>query len=158
MDTPGRNGKVREMERRRLKFLVLGTGVLASMGFLMVVGMSGPGGLAYYLTVSEFTQAPDRGSDAFRINGKVAEGSIVRQPGGRSVLFTMSDGVAALPVSYEGIIPDTFVDGADVVVEGRLGASGTFTAHTLLAKCPSKYEAAEDADPAATPTQAPYGT
>jgi cytochrome c-type biogenesis protein CcmE len=29
-----------------------------------------------------------------------------------------------------------------VVVEGVLGPDGVFVAHTLLAKCPSKYEAA----------------
>ena len=146
------------MDRRRLKFLLLGVGVLASMGLLMVVGMGGPGGFAYYLTVSEFTQTSDRGDDGFRINGKVDDGSIVRQPGGQSVQFTMSDGTAVLAVNYAGIIPDTFVDGADVVVEGRLGTDGTFAAHTLLAKCPSKYEAAEDADPSATPAEAPYGS
>ena len=50
-----------------------------------------------------------------------------------------------LPVSYHGIIPDTFVDDAAVVVEGRLQEDGTFVAHELLAKCPSKYEAAETA-------------
>ena len=44
---------------------------------------------------------------------------------------------------YHGIVPDTFVDNADVVVEGRLAGDGTFEAHTLLAKCPSKYEAAD---------------
>jgi cytochrome c-type biogenesis protein CcmE len=46
-------------------------------------------------------------------------------------------------VAYHGIIPDTFVDDAAVVVEGQLQDDGTFRAHTLLAKCPSKYEAAE---------------
>jgi len=160
MTYPGRYAKVGKMDRRRLKFLLLGVGVLASMGFLMVVGMGGPGGFAYYLTVSEFTDAPDRGDDGFRINGKVDDGSIVRHPGGLSVAFTMSEGAATLPVSFDGIIPDTFVDGADVVVEGRLGTDGTFEAHTLLAKCPSKYEAAEaeGAEHPDTPDQAPYGS
>jgi cytochrome c-type biogenesis protein CcmE len=32
-----------------------------------------------------------------------------------------------------------------VVVNGALGADGTFHADQLLAKCPSKYEAAADA-------------
>ena len=128
------------------------------MVFLMAVGITGPGGSLYYLTVSEFIQTPERDTDGFRINGKVTEGSIVRHEGGQSVQFTMSDGVAALPVSFEGIIPDTFVDGADVVVEGSLDTGGTFVAHKLLAKCPSKYEAADDAEPSAAPAEAPYGS
>ncbi|NIV47932.1 MAG: hypothetical protein GWN46_14570, partial [Gammaproteobacteria bacterium] len=54
------------------------------------------------------------------------------------------DGAATLAVHYHGIIPDTFVDGADVVVEGQLQSDGVFSAHTLLAKCPSKYESADE--------------
>lgn len=131
------------MDRKRLKFLVLGIGIVATMGTLVIVGMSGPGGLSYYLSVSEFVQAPDRHADGFRINGKVAHGSIVRRSGGEEVSFVVTDGRSELAVRYHGIIPDTFVDGADVVVEGHLGEDGTFDAHTLLAKCPSKYEAAD---------------
>ncbi len=67
----------------------------------------------------------------------------MREPSGQDVTFVVTDGTASLPVNYHGIIPDTFVDGADVVVEGRLGEDGTFVAHTMLAKCPSKYEAAD---------------
>ena len=44
-------------------------------------------------------------------------------------------------MAYAKETPDTFVDGSEVVVEGSLGADGVFVAHTLLAKCPSKYEA-----------------
>ena len=43
---------------------------------------------------------------------------------------------------YRGIAPDTFTDGVDVVVEGRMGQDGTFHATTLLAKCASRYEKA----------------
>lgn len=131
------------MDLKRLKFLVLGIGIVATMGTLLIVGMSGTGGLSYYVTVSEFVAAPDRHDDGFRINGKVVEGSIVRMPSGQDVTFDVTDGSTNLPVSYHGIIPDTFVDGADVVVEGRLEENGTFVAHTMLAKCPSKYEAAD---------------
>ena len=41
---------------------------------------------------------------------------------------------------YAGIVPDTFRDEADVVLEGEVGSNGLFRAETLLAKCPSKYE------------------
>ena len=131
------------MDRKRLKFLLLGVGIVATMGTLLIVGMNGPGGLSYYLSVSEFVAAPDQTGGGFRINGKVAEGSIVRESTGQDVAFVVTDGEAELAVRYHGIVPDTFVDNADVVVEGRLAGDGTFEAHTLLAKCPSKYEAAD---------------
>jgi cytochrome c-type biogenesis protein CcmE len=47
---------------------------------------------------------------------------------------------------YRGIAPDTFTDGVDVVVEGRMANDGTFHATTLLAKCASRYENAPDAE------------
>ena len=136
------------MDRKRLKFLLLGVGIVATMGTLLIVGMSGPGGFDYYVSVSEFVSAPDRHTEGFRINGKVLEGSIARQPTGQDVAFVVTDGQATLPVSYHGVIPDTFVDGADVVVAGHLTAQGTFEAHTMLAKCPSKYEAADGSEQA----------
>lgn len=132
------------MDRRRVKFLLLGGGILATMTFLLVVGINRPGGFVYYQTVSEFVATPESGDASRRINGKVVQGSIDRKPTGLDVTFVMSDGSADLPVEYHGIIPDTFVDGADVVVEGRLRGDGTFEATNLLAKCPSKYEAAAE--------------
>ncbi len=71
-------------------------------------------------------------------------GTIERLPTGMDVRFVMTDGQTELAVSYHGVIPDTFVDQAAVVVEGRLQDDGTFLAHNLLAKCPSKYEAADE--------------
>ena len=40
-----------------------------------------------------------------------------------------------------GVVPDTFKDGAEVVLTGELGPDG-FKASDITAKCPSKYEAA----------------
>lgn len=137
------------MDRKRIKFLLLGGGILVSMSFLLVIGMNRPGGLVYYLTVSEFMHEADPTAGEFRVNGKVEIGSIDRLPTGLDVRFVITDGTTALPVAYHGIIPDTFVDDASVVVEGHLQTDGTFVAQQLLAKCPSKYEAAEGAaDPA----------
>jgi len=133
------------MDGRRLKFVVLGLGIVASMALLIRAGLDRPGGFSYYLTVSEFVQNPQRAHAGLRVNGKVVEGSIERLPSGEDVTFRMSDGASALAVRYHGIIPDTFVDAADVVVEGRMGPDGVFEATTLLAKCPSKYETADGA-------------
>jgi cytochrome c-type biogenesis protein CcmE len=56
----------------------------------------------------------------------------------------VTDGAQTIPVVYRGIAPDTFTDGVDVVVEGRMDRDGTFRATTLLAKCASRYENAPD--------------
>jgi cytochrome c-type biogenesis protein CcmE len=143
------------MDGRRIKFLVFGVGILLSMAVLLYAAIRNDGGgLAFYLTVEEFLENPPDG-DNFRVNGKVKPGSIVRHSSGMDVAFVMTDGERDLPVSYHGIIADTFVDNADVVVEGNLDGGGTFVASTMLAKCPSKYEAAEGTHPDDVPV---YGT
>jgi len=43
--------------------------------------------------------------------------------------------------TYTGLVPDTFKDGAELVLTGKLGPQG-FQATDMTAKCPSKYEAA----------------
>lgn len=136
------------MDRRRLKFVLIGCGIAVTMAFLIVVGAMRPeGGMLYYRTVDEFLADPVTHGHT-RVNGKVAEGTIRRIPSGQEVFFTMQDGKdpsRTLAVAYRGIIPDTFVDRADVVVEGKMRADGVFEATTLLAKCPSKYESADGA-------------
>ena len=47
------------MDRRRFKFVLLVSGVVVTMAFLVWVGLKGEGGFAYFVTVSEeFKHAP----------------------------------------------------------------------------------------------------
>jgi cytochrome c-type biogenesis protein CcmE len=133
------------MDGRRTKFILIGLGIAATMAFMLIVAtQKSDGGFAYYVTVKEFNEK-GQPKGHFRVNGKVAPGTIDRVDNGRRVTFTIKDkdGGATLPVNYTGIIPDTFVDDADVVVEGVRKPDGVFEATTLLAKCPSKYESAD---------------
>jgi cytochrome c-type biogenesis protein CcmE len=59
--------------------------------------------------------------------------------------FEIADEASRLPVVYKGLRPDMFQDGAQAVVEGRYTEGGTFEAHNLVLKCPSKYEEAATA-------------
>ena len=62
----------------------------------------------------------------------------------RRVDFVLVEQGKALPVSYVGTdpLPDTFKDGAQCLVEGKVQPDGRFVAETVQAKCASKYEAA----------------
>ncbi len=139
-----------------IKFLLIGAGFIASMGLLIAVGVSQSGDMHYYVSVGEFLDG-DRNRPDLRVNGKVAQGTIQRLQEGQEVRFMMTDGDRELAVHYEGVVPDTFVDRADVVVQGNLDdSSGVFEAHELFAKCPSKYEAA-DGEEGAYGTNDGYG-
>ncbi len=132
--------------KARSKFLLGGALVLGSAGYLMA--SSAKDTAQYFLTPTELAAkvATDPGFHdvGVKIGAKVVDGTIVRNPDGRSLTFDMTDGAQTYRVSYRGVAPDTFTDGVDVVVEGRLNADGTFQATTLLAKCASRYENAPD--------------
>lgn len=132
--------------KARTKFLIGGAFVLGTAGYLMASSIRETG--QYYLTPQELAAKvasdPSIAETGVKMGARVVPGSIRRSPGGKEVAFRVSDGAREVPVVYRGIIPDTFTDSVDVVVEGRLANDGTFHATTLLAKCASRYENAPD--------------
>jgi cytochrome c-type biogenesis protein CcmE len=115
--------------------------VALAVAFLIYNGLRSAS--VYYLTVSELMA---KGTAAYeqpaRVAGTVRPGSIERLDGGLAVRFTLEDQSGTLPVEYRGVVPDIFGEQIEVVVEGRYAAQGVFEAKTLLAKCPSRFEAA----------------
>ena len=130
------------MTSARTKFLIGGSLVLGTAGYLMTTSIQDTG--MYYLTPTELattlTSDPTFRNTGVKVGARVVPGSITRVPGGKEYAFTVTDGAQVYPVIYRGIAPDTFTDGVDVVVEGRMGDDGTFHATVLLAKCASRYE------------------
>jgi len=116
------------------KFLLILVGVLGTMGFFVAAAIKSrpAGGMVYFHTVDEFHAMPHDAAGSFRVNGKVRQGSIERLPSGQDVNFVITGATSTLPVSYHGIIPDTFVDGADVTVEGSLQPTGTFRLRYMM--------------------------
>ena len=138
------------------KILLLVVLIAGAMAFLLVRSTGSSSGNLYYLEVDEFVARPVDGD--VRLAGWVREGSIRREATGLVVRFLLTDEARRedVPVLYDsrkggGRIPDTFRDGSQVVVAGRMGPDGTFVATRLLAKCPSKYEV----DPADRAARAP---
>ena len=128
--------------RARTKFIIGGSLVLATVGYLMASGIKETG--VYYLTPTELA-AKIRSDRSFynvgvKMGARVVKGTITRDVASQTITFRASDGVQSYPVIYRGLAPDTFTDEVDVVVEGRLQPDGTFRATTLLAKCGSRYE------------------
>jgi len=123
--------------------------VLAAVGYLGYKAFSASA--TYYYTVSEFSAQQSSFPDkSVRVSGNVSDGSIERQ--GTTLKFTLTDGQNSLPVVFTGVIPDSFKEGGEAVVQGKLNSEGVFEARTLLAKCPSKYEPASK-----TATSSPAG-
>jgi cytochrome c-type biogenesis protein CcmE len=77
--------------------------------------------------------------ERFRLGGMVTQGSLQRAPGSLEVRFIVTDFSHDVAVSYTGVLPDLFREGAGVVAHGRLRADGTFVADEVLAKHDEKY-------------------
>ncbi len=124
--------------------VIAGLIVATALGYLIVTGMRDT--MVFYYTVSEVSSQRDTlGNVPLRVAGKVVAGTIqVSDTNHLDRRFVIQEGGFQIPVTYHGITPDTLVDGADAVVEGKLGADGVFHATFVMAKCPSKYEAETD--------------
>lgn len=116
---------------------------LGGVGWLIFSGLSENS--TYFLDVAEAkAQAQDKSKlGNIRLFGTVQPASIREQQEGLGVHFTLVDQHnqdETMPVAYTGIVPDTFKDGAEVIVEGGVQADGSFQAKVLMTKCPSKYQ------------------
>lgn len=124
------------------KFVFAGALIIGAICYLMFSGINDS--MVYYYTVSELKGASAKlNGQGVRVSGHVQPGSIDADKSGTRVEFVVfeKENGNTVPVIYEGIIPDTFKDNAEVVVEGIYSSTeGNFKAKTLLAKCPSKYE------------------
>src|SRR5262245_5470122 len=58
--------------------------------------------------------------------------------------FVIKNGEYSVPATYTGSVPDTFKDGSEVVLKGRLTPNGFQVERDgVMAKCPSRYEAGQ---------------
>lgn len=100
--------------------------------------------MQYYASITEVKAStinnPDKG---LRVKGKLVDGSLVSSETSLDKSFRIVEKDQELEVHYSGLLPDTFKDGADVLVEGKYNVNGYFEAKTVMAKCPSKYESAD---------------
>lgn len=123
---------------RRKRFLIASSVVVLALGALIYMGIRSTA--MYHMEVGELlAQGSAAYGEKVRLGGKVVEGSVESTPSGNETRFSITDGTNSLPVVYQGVVPDAFKPGTDVVMDGALSPSGTFEATSLLAKCPSKY-------------------
>ena len=133
--------------RKKARFAAGITVIVACVLYLVASGLRKSA--MYYFTVTELeARDTDLIGQRIKLAGKVFPGSVREVEGLRLIEFEVYEPSGEDPpsaasrrrVRYRGIVPDTFKDEADVVLEGVTGKDGMFVADTLLAKCPSKYE------------------
>lgn len=123
--------------------------LLAGLGWLVFSGLNQNS--VYFLNVSEALAMGTEKLDSARLFGLVDDNDLTilqDTPGAQFQLVDKENTSLSIRVDYKGAVPDTFKPGVEVIVEGGMDTSNnTFTAHTLMTKCPSKYKKEADARP-----------
>ena len=131
------------MTRRQRRLILIGSslGVLA----LALVLTALKDQIVFFNSPTDVVEKQIAPGARIRLGGIVKPGSVER--GERLALrFEVTDGNRAVPVTYQGIVPDLFREGQGVIAEGALDSGGTFKADTVLAKHDENYVPREVAD------------
>lgn len=128
----------------RWGFIIAGLAIIAAVIYLVVANTGTSA--EYYMTIHELRDCSSCAGQSVRVAGFVSKDGVTKLDANQAISFhitdsTITDSALAMPVMYRGIVPDTVKAGTQVVVEGHL-SNGVFQATTLLAKCPSKFQAA----------------
>jgi cytochrome c-type biogenesis protein CcmE len=138
------------MTHRYIKIAATAVVLGSAFGFMMWTTLRD--GAEYFKHVDEVvSQRASLQGKKVQLHGYVIPGSRLTKPNTLEWRFKVQNNPIrsgepgqVMSVSYTGIVPDTFKDEAEVVLRGELTADGGF--HTdpngVVAKCPSKYEAA----------------
>ncbi len=128
------------------------TAIVLVLAFTAMMWSTLREGAEYYKNVDEVMVNPQVMHDKqLQLHGYVVPNSILVKKSTLEYKFKVQNNPAratqaggVIDVTYKGIVPDTFKDEAEVVLKGKLTPNGFHTdPNGVMAKCPSKYEAAE---------------
>ena len=129
----------------RHKRAALVVGVLSAVGVAVALVLNAfNSNLVFFYTPAQIAAKEAPQGRTFRVGGLVQAGSVQRD--GVTVRFTVTDTIQAVPVRFEGVLPDLFKEGKGVVAQGQLGADGVFAAREVLAKHDENYMPPEAAE------------
>lgn len=128
--------------QKRVAWVVGGLVILAAAVALVLNAFQS--NLVFFFTPSQIMAKEAPIDRTFRLGGLVVKGSVHRD--GVQVNFQVTDTFRAVPVRYQGILPDLFKEGKGVVAQGKLGPDGVFVAQEVLAKHDENYMPPEAAE------------
>ena len=120
--------------------LGIGVAVLGAVAFLI---FSSPDeGVLEYVYADKVVSSPQDFTDReFKVHGNVVEGTLEQDAADDTYHFVIEFKGKRLKVVYDNLLPDTFVEGGEVVLTGTLDPQGMIIRSSeMTAKCPSKYE------------------
>ena len=120
---------------RRIQIIVVAFIALALSTAL--IGYAMKDGINFFRSPAQVASMPPKAGEVFRLGGLVEVGSLVRGKGD-VISFKITDTKDTIPVSFKGVLPDLFAEGAGVIAMGQM-EDGIFVASDILAKHDEKY-------------------
>ena len=124
---------------KKIKFIIGGVMIALAVVYLIYTGIQSTS--AYFLTVDElYAKGETMENRTVRVAGDVDASTI--DFNNRDLILTFavtSDTGERMNVVFNGPKPDQMREGAEAILEGKYDGE-TFTAQSLLLKCPSRYE------------------
>jgi len=133
------------MSPKALKIFVTAVAVVAALSGLLFATLRED--TQFYKHVDEVMNDPSVWHGRrLQLHGYVAW--IERKRNSLEYRFNVQSNGSVVQARYSGVVPDTFKEGAEVVLKGTLGTDGFHVERNgVMAKCPSKYEPSKGALP-----------
>lgn len=131
---------MRRMTRKQRRLTLVLCLLVGLGGAALLMGRAFEDSLVFFYSPKDIAARGITPGQVFRLGGMVEKGSVVKEPDGRKVRFSVTDYTAVMMVEYEGILPDLFREGQGVVAQGQLAEDGKiFIAREVLAKHDENY-------------------
>ncbi|MBB4076723.1 cytochrome c-type biogenesis protein CcmE [Bartonella fuyuanensis] len=134
---------LRQQKKKRLLVILLCCLVMAIAASLIVYAMRNTVG--FFRMPSEITSEDILTGRPLRLGGFVEKGT-VKYVGEIGVIFFIRDSAKRKKVVFNGILPDLFREGQEVIVEGHFDKQGFFIGRRILAKHDETYMPKETVD------------
>ncbi|MFO1267071.1 MAG: cytochrome c maturation protein CcmE [Rubrivivax sp.] len=131
------------MKPRHRRLAIAAVLLLAAGAIAALVFNAFRSNLVFFYSPTQVAANEAPAGRTFRLGGLVETGSVKRD--GVRVTFVVTDSAKAVPVRFDGPLPDLFKEGKGVVAQGKL-ESGVFVAREVLAKHDENYMPPEAAD------------
>lgn len=125
------------MTRKQKRLAIIGGLSAIVLTAVVFIAIAMRGTASFFVVPSEIKSQNIALNQAVRLGGIVKTDSWVKN--GTSHNFLVTDCQVDIPVHYNGIVPDLFREGQEVIVEGVLVDENLFEASNVLAKHDENY-------------------
>ena len=128
------------MTIRFQRLIILLVSLSLATGAVLLILFNSKQNIVFFYTPTELKKSNTELNTNLRIGGVVKEGSVKKNINlNNKIIFTITDNINSIDVTYEGSLPDLFRERQGVVVEGELISKNKLIASRVLAKHDENY-------------------